>query len=96
MATKPEIEFIEGPAPDTLVITDLVVGDGAEAVAGGRVEVLESEDKEAAKEIHRKTLRMYLTLPNYRNYWKAAGYEAEAIEALAEGVVDLLKRRSGR
>jgi type I restriction enzyme, R subunit len=27
---------------------------------------------------------------------RAAGYEAEAIEALAEGVVDLLKRRSGR
>ena len=39
MSTKPEIEFIEGPAPDTLVITDLVVGDGAEAVPGGRVEV---------------------------------------------------------
>jgi peptidylprolyl isomerase len=39
MSTKPEIEFIDGPAPDELVITDIVVGDGAEAVAGGRVEV---------------------------------------------------------
>ena len=39
MSTKPEIDFIEGPAPDTLVITDLVVGDGATAVAGGTVEV---------------------------------------------------------
>lgn len=39
MSTKPEIEFIEGPAPTELVITDLVVGDGAEAVPGGRVEV---------------------------------------------------------
>lgn len=37
--TKPEIDFIEGPAPTELVITDLIVGDGAEAVAGGRVEV---------------------------------------------------------
>ncbi|MEI8082471.1 MAG: FKBP-type peptidyl-prolyl cis-trans isomerase [Actinomycetes bacterium] len=36
---KPEIEFIEGDAPTDLVITDLIVGDGAEAVAGGRVEV---------------------------------------------------------
>ncbi len=36
---KPEIDFIEGPAPTVLVITDLVVGDGAEAVAGGQVEV---------------------------------------------------------
>jgi len=39
MTEKPEIDFIEGPAPTTLMITDLVVGDGAEAVPGGRVEV---------------------------------------------------------
>jgi peptidylprolyl isomerase len=39
VSTKPEIDFIEGPAPTELVITDLIVGDGAEAVAGGRVEV---------------------------------------------------------
>ncbi len=39
MTQKPEIDFIEGPAPTTLVITDLIVGDGAEAVPGGRVEV---------------------------------------------------------
>ena len=39
MSTKPEIDFIEGPTPIELVITDLIVGDGAEAVAGGRVEV---------------------------------------------------------
>ncbi len=39
MSQKPEVDFIEGPAPTTLVITDLVVGEGAEAVPGGRVEV---------------------------------------------------------
>ncbi len=39
MTQKPEIDFIEGPAPTTLVITDLIVGEGAEAVPGGRVEV---------------------------------------------------------
>lgn len=39
MSDKPEIEFIDGPAPSDLVITDLVVGDGAEAVPGGRVTV---------------------------------------------------------
>lgn len=39
MSTKPEIDFIEGPPPTELVITDLVIGEGAEAVAGGRVEV---------------------------------------------------------
>lgn len=37
--TKPEIDFIEGPAPTELVVTDLVVGDGAEATPGARVEV---------------------------------------------------------
>jgi peptidylprolyl isomerase len=36
---KPEIDFIEGPAPDSLVITDLVVGDGAEAKPGDNVTV---------------------------------------------------------
>jgi len=37
--TKPEIEFLEGPAPTELVITDLEVGDGAEAAPGATVDV---------------------------------------------------------
>ncbi|MER3390122.1 MAG: FKBP-type peptidyl-prolyl cis-trans isomerase [Microcella sp.] len=37
--TKPEIDFIEGPAPQELVITDLEVGDGAEATPGSTVDV---------------------------------------------------------
>ena len=36
---KPEIDFIEGPAPTELVITDLVEGTGAEAKAGDTVDV---------------------------------------------------------
>lgn len=39
MLDKPEIDFIEGPAPTELVITDLVVGDGPEAVPGAQVQV---------------------------------------------------------
>ncbi|MDP1878754.1 MAG: FKBP-type peptidyl-prolyl cis-trans isomerase [Actinomycetota bacterium] len=39
MSTKPEIEVLEGPAPTELVITDVIVGEGAEAVPGGRVDV---------------------------------------------------------
>ena len=45
-------------------------------------------DRDAARAIHRRTLGGYVVLPNYRNYWKAAGYEDEmvAIEtALAAG-----------
>jgi len=36
---KPEIEFPGGEPPAELVITDIVVGDGAEAVPGGQVTV---------------------------------------------------------
>ena len=50
-------------------------------------------DLDAARAIHRRTLAGYLTLPNYRNYWKQAGYEEEmnAIEkAVADGDRDRL------
>jgi alkanesulfonate monooxygenase SsuD/methylene tetrahydromethanopterin reductase-like flavin-dependent oxidoreductase (luciferase family) len=46
-----------------------------------------SDDIEAAKAVNRRTLTRYTMLPNYRNYWKEAGYTEEmaAIEsALAE------------
>jgi hypothetical protein len=38
---------------------------------------------EAAKAVNRRTLTGYVQLPNYRNYWKEAGYveEMEAVEA---------------
>jgi alkanesulfonate monooxygenase SsuD/methylene tetrahydromethanopterin reductase-like flavin-dependent oxidoreductase (luciferase family) len=47
-----------------------------------------ADDIEAAKAVNRRTLTRYTTLPNYRNYWKEAGYveEMAAIEAaLAAG-----------
>lgn len=47
-----------------------------------------SDDVEAAKAVNRRTLTRYTTLPNYRNYWKEAGYleEMAAIErAVGEG-----------
>jgi len=37
--TKPEIDFYEGDAPTELVITDIEVGDGAEATPGATVDV---------------------------------------------------------
>ena len=37
--TKPELDAPDGPAPDTLVVEDLVIGDGAEAQPGSTVEV---------------------------------------------------------
>ena len=47
-----------------------------------------SDDIAAAKAVNRRTLTRYTMLPNYRNYWKEAGYadEMAAIEtAVAEG-----------
>ena len=42
-----------------------------------------SDDVQAAKAVNRRTLSGYAMLPNYRNYWKEAGYveEMEAVEA---------------
>jgi alkanesulfonate monooxygenase SsuD/methylene tetrahydromethanopterin reductase-like flavin-dependent oxidoreductase (luciferase family) len=41
-----------------------------------------SDDVEAAKAVNRRTLTRYTMLPNYRNYWKEAGYgdEMAAVE----------------
>ena len=38
---------------------------------------------EAAKAVNRRTLTGYAMLPNYRNYWKEAGFveEMDAVEA---------------
>ena len=49
------------------------------------------DDLAAARAVHRRTLTHYAGLPNYRNYWKEAGYveEMTAIEqALAENRPD--------
>lgn len=37
--SKPELDFPEGPAPEALEIVDIVVGDGAEATPGAKVDV---------------------------------------------------------
>lgn len=53
---------------------------------GNMIPTCISDDEEAAKAVNRKTLTGYAYLPNYRNYWKEAGYEEEmnAVEAAIE------------
>jgi len=54
---------------------------------GNMIPTCISDDVAAAKEVNRRTLTRYAGLPNYRNYWKEAGYveEMTAIErAIAE------------
>ena len=67
---------------------------------GNMVPTCISDDVEAAKAVNRRTLTSYARLPNYRNYWKEAGYreEMEAVErAIAakddEGVTRALSDR---
>lgn len=60
----------------------------ADFFIGNMIPTCISDDVAAAKEVNRRTLTRYASLPNYRNYWKEAGYveEMEAIEkALAAG-----------
>ena len=60
---------------------------------GNMIPTIIDADRAAARNAHRKTLTGYVSLPNYRNYWKAAGYQAEmeAIEAaIAAGERDRL------
>jgi alkanesulfonate monooxygenase SsuD/methylene tetrahydromethanopterin reductase-like flavin-dependent oxidoreductase (luciferase family) len=62
---------------------------------GNMIPTCISDDVEAAKAVNRRTLTGYAFLPNYRNYWKEAGYEADmqAIEtAIAEGRNDDVPR----
>ena len=58
---------------------------------GNMIPTCISDDEEAAKAVNRRTLTSYATLPNYRNYWKEAGYveEMEGVEAaMAAGAMD--------
>src|SRR5436190_10926878 len=55
---------------------------------GNMIPTCISDDVEATKAVNRRTLASYAFLPNYRNYWKEAGYveEMDAIEtAIVEG-----------
>lgn len=57
-------------------------------IVANMIPTIIDDDKEAAANRHRASLQLYLTLPNYRNYWRQAGFEEEmdAVEsAIADG-----------
>jgi alkanesulfonate monooxygenase SsuD/methylene tetrahydromethanopterin reductase-like flavin-dependent oxidoreductase (luciferase family) len=62
-----------------------------DAYLGVMIPTVIDDDVDAAAAVNRKTLDVYLRLPNYRNYWRAAGY-GEGLErveaALANGERD--------
>lgn len=44
------------------------------------IPVVISDDIEAARAVNRRTLVMYASLPNYRNYWRSVGHAAQVDE----------------
>jgi len=62
---------------------------------GNRIRTCICDDEAEAKVVLRRTVTNYALMPNYRNYWKEAGYAEEmtAIErAVAEGREDQISR----
>ena len=68
--------------PNSLSVLPEAQRTGKEFFIGNMIPTCISDDIEAAKAVNRRTLNSYAFLPNYRNYWKEAGYreEMEAIE----------------
>ena len=68
-----------------------VVSDEArtsdEFFIGDMIPTCISDDIKAAKAVNRKTLTSYAMLPNYRNYWKEAGYREE-MEGIEKAIND--------
>jgi alkanesulfonate monooxygenase SsuD/methylene tetrahydromethanopterin reductase-like flavin-dependent oxidoreductase (luciferase family) len=61
---------------------------GTDFFIGNMIPTTISDDEQAAMAVNRRTLTGYAALPNYRNYWKEAGYEQEMTDvetALAAG-----------
>ena len=54
---------------------------------GNMIPTCVHQDLEAARAVNRKTLSSYALLPNYRNYWREAGYGAE-MDAVERCVAD--------
>jgi alkanesulfonate monooxygenase SsuD/methylene tetrahydromethanopterin reductase-like flavin-dependent oxidoreductase (luciferase family) len=61
--------------------------DDPNFLIGNMLPVCVTDDQTAALALHRRRLVRYVLLPNYRNYWKEAGYGEEMLaieQAIAE------------
>ncbi len=79
--------------PKSLSVLSEEQRSGGDFFIGNMIPTCISDDLEAAAAVNRRTLTMYLGLPNYRNYWKEAGYDQEMAaveEALEAGERDRL------
>ncbi|HLZ69789.1 MAG TPA: LLM class flavin-dependent oxidoreductase [Dehalococcoidia bacterium] len=56
-----------------------------EFMIGNMIPTCVSEDREAAARLMRRTLTLYVSLPNYQNYWIEAGY-ADEMKAIRRAI----------
>jgi len=60
----------------------------ADFFVGNMIPTCVSDDRDAAANVLRRVLRMYVQLPNYQKYWEEAGYQQEMADirhAIAAG-----------
>ncbi|WP_134324852.1 LLM class flavin-dependent oxidoreductase [Cumulibacter soli] len=82
------------------IFANISVNDAARAVAqipaerreagyqiANMIPTIIDDDKEAAANRHRASLQGYAMLPNYRNYWRQAGFEEE-MDAFEAAIAD--------
>ena len=81
--------------PASLSVLPATTRTDPDFLIGNMLPVCITEDEGAALALHRRRLERYVLLPNYRNYWKEAGYFEEmraAEQALAENRRDDVPR----
>ena len=91
---RPRMIKLAGEIADGLVFANAALSVAAEAVdllpvekkadpnffIGSMTPTCISDDIEAAKAVHKRTLSRYVLLPYYRAYWRDAGYAEEMAE----------------
>jgi alkanesulfonate monooxygenase SsuD/methylene tetrahydromethanopterin reductase-like flavin-dependent oxidoreductase (luciferase family) len=71
--------------PAALAVIPAEKRHDADFIIANAIPTCVSDDIEAAKAVARRTLTRYTMLPNYRDYWKEAGY-VEEMTAIEEAV----------
>jgi alkanesulfonate monooxygenase SsuD/methylene tetrahydromethanopterin reductase-like flavin-dependent oxidoreductase (luciferase family) len=62
---------------ESLAVLPATKANDPKFFVGDMIPTCISDDEAAAAAVNRKTLIGYVSLPNYRNYWREAGYVAE-------------------
>jgi len=91
---RPRMISLAGEVADGLVFANAALSYAATSIAGLPASALArddffigcmtptciSDDIEAAKAVHKRTLSRYVQLPYYRSYWRESGYAEEMAE----------------